>query len=244
MSNIRTLITGILILLICFATIQTSHALTEEEQALLEQLAGTYQVVIGAGIGGAGTAPEAPATGPGGPRRRGMGAGNASALPALAEFRASFDIETDDMARCVPIGAPRLATVPLSFISIYPSGDTLVLVSAYNGQARQIYLDEREPPEYIFPTKLGWSTGRFDNDELVVTTTHLTEQVIRASQRLPYSGHPDSWIEERFIVTENGVTLQLTTHDPVYFNEPQVRRSVLTRRDQSMLIYDCIPTDY
>ena len=44
------------------------------------------------------------------------------------------------------------------------------------GTERTIWMDGREhPPEYAMHTAMGFSTGKWDGDNLVVTTTHLKE---------------------------------------------------------------------
>jgi hypothetical protein len=86
---------------------------------------------------------------------------------------------------------------------------------------RTIWMDGRpHPPEYAQHTSMGFSTGKWDGDKLVVTTTHLKEGWIRRN------GVPRS---DRAVVTEyfirHGDHLTWTTiiHDPVYLTENFIR---------------------
>ncbi len=86
---------------------------------------------------------------------------------------------------------------------------------------RTIYLDGRpHPPDYAAHTWQGFSTGVWNGDALVVTTTHLKENYLRRNA-LPRS--------DRAIVTEHWIrhgdilTIVTITEDPVFLEEPLVR---------------------
>jgi hypothetical protein len=98
---------------------------------------------------------------------------------------------------------------------------------------RWIWMDGRpHPPEYAARTWLGFSTGKWEGNTLVVETTHLKDGYVERN------GAPQS---DRAVVTENWVLHGnylneiVIINDPVYFTEPLVRSSawVVDRRLQS-----------
>jgi hypothetical protein len=88
---------------------------------------------------------------------------------------------------------------------------------------RTIWMDSRaHPPAWVSHTWQGFSTGVWDGNTLVVTTTHLKPNYIRRN------GVPRS---DKAVVTEwfrlHGDYLTVTQYidDPVFLNEPLVRSS-------------------
>ena len=53
---------------------------------------------------------------------------------------------------------------------------------------RTIYMDGRRPPDGAPHTPMGYSVGRFEGDELVIETSHISPRVIR---RVGYFRHSD-----------------------------------------------------
>ena len=88
-------------------------------------------------------------------------------------------------------------------------------------QLREIWMDGREhPSEYEPHTWQGFSTGRFDGDVLVVTTTHLKAGWIRRNG-LPLSDR--ATMTERFFRHGDLMTHVEMIEDPVYLTEPLVK---------------------
>ena len=52
----------------------------------------------------------------------------------------------------------------------------MLLLHEYDTTFRQIFMDGRPLPEDPFPTWMGYSIGRWDQDVFVVTTSGLTER--------------------------------------------------------------------
>ena len=100
-------------------------------------------------------------------------------------------IEPD--ANCLPQGVPKitLAPAPWKFISL-PS--TMVILYEAFGQWRQIQMDGRTLVKDPNPSWLGYSSGRWDGDTLVVTTTGFNGKTW-----LDTGGHPTT---EALVVTE------------------------------------------
>ena len=108
--------------------------------------------------------------------------------------------------------------------------DTQRLI-AYHAHANQeeqevtIWMDGRpHPPANTLHTWSGFSTGEWEGDVLVVTTTHVKESYIRRTG-LMRSDHATGRTRWRRM----GDYLQLTTilYDPVYLAEPYIRSSTM-----------------
>jgi hypothetical protein len=86
---------------------------------------------------------------------------------------------------------------------------------------RPVYLDGRaHPPENALHTWAGFSTGKWEGDTLVITTTHLKEGYLRRNG-LPRSDK--ATLSERWIRNGDFLTVMTITYDPVYLTEPLVR---------------------
>jgi hypothetical protein len=86
---------------------------------------------------------------------------------------------------------------------------------------RTIWLDGRpHPPEYAKHTWSGFSTGRWDGNVLVVTTTHIKMGWIQRNG-VPVSDN--SVMTEYFIRHDNYLTVLGIVDDPVFLAEPMVR---------------------
>ena len=112
----------------------------------------------------------------------------------------------------------------------HPKTQELVAIKQYHStyeQTRTIYMDGRKHPgPNEAHTWMGFSTGRFDGDMLVVETTHLKFGWVRRNG-LPMSDQAK--MTEYFV--RNGETL---THifvliDPIYLTEPLVKSTDYAR---------------
>jgi hypothetical protein len=93
-------------------------------------------------------------------------------------------------------------------------------ISTYE-QTRTIWMDGRARPSANAPhTWMGFSTGRWDGDALVVETTHIKQGWVRRN------GVPSSdraTLTERFIRHGSYLTYVSIAADPVYLTEPLVK---------------------
>jgi cyclase len=93
-------------------------------------------------------------------------------------------------------------------------------ISTYE-QTRTIWMDGRPHPSPYAPhTFMGFSTGRWEGNHLVVTTTHMKQGWLRRN------GVPESdqtTMVERFIRHDKYLTHVAIISDPVYLAEPMVR---------------------
>jgi len=135
---------------------------------------------------------------------------------------------------------------PLSPIRFWPEIDHATQkLSAFHGhinmeeQETSIWMDGRpRPPENALHSWSGFSTGEWDGDTLVVTTTHLKEGYIRRSglMRSDQTVSRTRW-------RRMGDFLQATVimYDPVYLAEPYIRTTMMWMADPGMVMspYPC-----
>ena len=117
-------------------------------------------------------------------------------------------------------------------------------ISTYE-QTRTIWMDGRpHPSAYAAHTWMGFSTGRWDGDTLVVETTHIKEGWVRRN------GVPTSdlaTMRERFVRHGNYLTHISVLSDPVYLTEPLIRTTnfALNARElpEQNWLWVCEPVD-
>ena len=92
---------------------------------------------------------------------------------------------------------------------------------SWQAPERTIWMDGRpRPPEYAAHTWQGFSTGVFDGDTLVITTTHLKMGWIRRNG-IPRSDQ--ATVTERLVRHGDYLTWIVIVNDPVYLTEPFIR---------------------
>jgi hypothetical protein len=93
---------------------------------------------------------------------------------ARAAWRAFDAIRDDPIVNCTPPGMPQLITRSGRYaIRFIRSGDDIVIENEYRDLKRHVHMNAGTPSPPPVPTPLGWSTGRFDDEALVVTTTAI-----------------------------------------------------------------------
>ena len=126
--------------------------------------------------------------------------------------------EVDPTTYCLPLGMPRILSLNQPFDIVQTAQVVYMLFEAGQTQ-RRIYLDVRKLPENYPLTYMGFSTGRYDGDALVVETAAISE--------LPWldqSGTPHS---DALRVTErirrsgpNMLEIAFRFEDPKVFTRP------------------------
>lgn len=138
--------------------------------------------------------------------------------PAAAEIlKARNGVEAPG-AFCKPTGVPLLNAAPLPYKIVQTPKLVLVLYEE-NTVFRQIFLDSRKLAEGAVPRWMGYSTGRWEGDQLVVETTGVTEQ-----SWLDGMGHPHTdrmRVTERFRRRDAGhLEIQITIDDRGAYTSP------------------------
>lgn len=139
---------------------------------------------------------------------------------AIASKRTWDQARDDPSLRCEPPGMPNaiLNPYPIEFID---EGDRIRLrIEEWDG-VRLIDMSDSIAPEAPAPSRLGYSTGAWDGDTLIVRTSRID------APYLDDSGTPmsaDAQIVERFSLRrEDGrLDYEVTVSDPAYLAEPAV----------------------
>ena len=177
--------------------------------------------------------------------------GDAAGVPLTAggQWRAqSWSPEDFDVAEwvCRPHAFDYSLEGPRSWLRFRPEihEPTQTLIAYHGhiemmGQASTIWMDGRpHPPANAVHTWSGFSSGVWEGDVLVVTTTHLKETYIRRSGLMRSD---QATVRTRW--RRVGDYLQATSilYDPVQFTEPYVRSTMMWRFDPAMQLppYPC-----
>jgi hypothetical protein len=158
---------------------------------------------------------------------------------ALAEERATGAHSREDPdANCLPQGVPKIAAVPAPW-KIVQTPDLIVVVHEAFTLWRQIFLDGRRLAEGANPTWLGYSTGHWDGDALVVETTGFNGKIW-----LDQLGKPTTeqlHVTERYRRTDYGhMVIEATIDDPGAYTKPwTVRQTYHLLPDTELLEFIC-----
>jgi hypothetical protein len=142
------------------------------------------------------------------------------------------------MAYCKPTGVPLVNSIVLPYKIVQTPSLVLVLYEE-NTVFRQIFLDGRKPVEGAVPRWMGYSTGRWEGNELVVDTVGLTDQ-----SWLDGMGHPHTdrlRVIERFRRPDAGhLEIETTIDDPGAYTKPITFTVTATLvPDDDLLEYFC-----
>jgi len=174
---------------------------------------------------------------------RSAGGANRPALTPRAQADLdAFDPLDDPVIRCVPPGFPRSGLIIYPF-EIVQADDLVVFLYESFGTVRRIYMDEREFPDYLPPAISGYSTGRWDQDALVVETTRVAPGLLSGGG-IPQYG--DVSVLERYRLVDEGRGLEadVTITAPETFVETW-SRSFTWELDPEGMIFEsiCDPED-
>ncbi len=173
----------------------------------------------------AGRRPNPPGAGRGG---GGRGGGAPEMLPwaqKVFDERRATSLRDDPEARCMPQGVPKASTLPYPFEIVNASNKTLILFEMYSLR-RQIFTDGRELPkdfkDYAQPSWMGYSVGKWEGDEFVVTTAGINDKV----WNIDLAGHPHSdalRITERYHRVDFGhMDVNVTIDDSKTYAKPWI----------------------
>ncbi len=119
---------------------------------------------------------------------------------------------------CLPWGIPVNNLVPEVTKFIQAPKELIALYEVENSY-RQIYLDGRPLPEDMNPSWLGYSTGHWDGDTLVVETEGFNDRTW-----LDMSGHSHGeklHLTERYHRRDYGhMDVEMTFNDPEFYTKP------------------------
>jgi hypothetical protein len=156
--------------------------------------------------------------------------------------RAAFDpIEDDPAIYCDPASPVRFWINVNEPFEIRRDRATVVVDHQFMDSRRVVHLDETRPPAETPASTLGYSTGRFDGDALVVTTTAFAAGVLEPRRAVVHT--EDLTLTERLEVNAETRELEITwtIDDPVIFKEPYTQKEIFVRTERWSQPYDCRP---
>lgn len=144
----------------------------------------------------------------------------------------------DNLARCLPASIP-LATLLSEFTKIVQTPGLTLVMHELDNATRQIYTDGRPLPADPNPSWLGYSTGRWEGNTLVVETNGFNGKA-----PLDIMGHPRSEkmrITERYRRRDVGhLDVDITFDDPVVYTRPfSITVTYVLQPDTDVLEYFC-----
>lgn len=121
-------------------------------------------------------------------------------------------------SHCLPLPVPGIDLIGFPF-KIFQTPEALAIFYEANGVFRQIHTDGRKLPVNPFPSWMGYSTGKWEGDTLVVDTAGFNDK-----GWLDAAGHPRSEglrVQERFHRRDFGyMEMQATIEDPGVLTKP------------------------
>jgi hypothetical protein len=139
--------------------------------------------------------------------------------PLTAKGQALVDGFSEDrnpVLTCGDPGPPKSMTLP--YAHRITDAATLLIERDLMERSRIVYLGDAPAPGA--PSKLGFSTGRFDDGELVVASSNFIAD--RWGTHTGIDSSVQKHVVERFRLTEGGmgIELEITVTDPVYLAQP------------------------
>jgi hypothetical protein len=156
------------------------------------------------------------------------------AARAAREERLRSGVRDNPSVHCLPHGIPIQSLVSEVVKWIQAPGVTVVL-SETDSTYRQIYTDGRPLPKDPQPVWLGYSTGRWEGDTLVVETAGFNDK-----SWLDLAGHSHSEalrVTERYRRRDYGhMDVEATFEDPAYYTKPfSIQYTLLLQGDSDIL---------
>lgn len=156
--------------------------------------------------------------------------------------RAAFDPIKDDPAiYCDPASPVRFWVTVNEPFEIRREGNSVVVDHQFMDSRRVVHLDQTAAPAGTAPSTMGYSTGRFDGETLVVTTTSFVAATLEPRYGVMHTA--DLKLVERLAVNPETRELEITwtIDDPVIFKQPHTQKEIFVRTEQTREPYDCKP---
>ncbi len=162
---------------------------------------------------------------------------------ALYDERVRTNSHSDPENVCLPSGTPRINAAGGFPNRVIQTPAMIVILYEIKMLYRSIFLDGRTLQKDANPTWMGYSTGRWDGDALVVRTTGFNDKTWLDDQ-----GHPHS---ESLVVTERyrrpdygHLFIDITIDDPIAYEKPWTATEDLRLElDGDLLEYVCIENE-
>ena len=131
---------------------------------------------------------------------------------------ANFHEDQNPMVTCGNPGPPKAMIVPYPMMLTRPDENTIEIERELMAEKRKVYLNGTG--KMGEPSKLGYSTGRFEGDTLIVETTNFIADKWGSHTGIDSSA--EKHLVEKFTLSEDGMYLhaEITITDPVYLAKP------------------------
>ena len=132
----------------------------------------------------------------------------------------AFDEDGNPMTRCGNPGPPKAMILPYPVSITRPDDDHVVFERELMEEVRTVHLDHEHEELKKDASRLGYSVGTIDGEELVVETTNFIAD--RWGTHTGIDSSEQKQLLERFTLADGGVHLlaRITVTDPVYLSEP------------------------
>lgn len=154
-----------------------------------------------------------------------------------------FDPNDDPSFECLPATLPRTIVPVLPIQFVWVNGELLTIRYESNSTVREIHMGQSSFPANVSPSRMGYSIGRMDENELVIDSKHFTSDRWGNGRVVP-SGE-QKVVQERYSLTEDGKAMDVTytVADPEFLAGPPVEQSGAFVLRNSMILsdYDCNP---
>ncbi len=139
---------------------------------------------------------------------------------------------------CGGKGMPEIIGVP-AVTDFVDRGDSILMRIEEFDTVRTIHLNSRENPRAQPKTLLGYSTGRWEGDTLIVETGSVGAPHLRPGVPLG----PDASFVERFTPSPDGKRLNYTIvmTDPYSLTQPVEQKRSWVAIDEQVLPFNCVP---
>lgn len=167
---------------------------------------------------------------------------------AVDAYRALVDPTGENPTQwCVTHGMPEMMMGGGGYpLEVIQKPDQVTMIGEAMSETRRVYLGDRIADDAdIFPSRHGYSKGRWEGDVLVVETAHLQEM---ADSRYPHSA--DATIVERFHLTQDAdgtprLIADTTVTDPAWLARPLEYRLEWTPSPVGWILpYECREEDW
>ena len=144
----------------------------------------------------------------------------------------------DPGLRCISPGLVRLSGWPYPMEIIQEEDQITILYESFR-EVRRVYMDDRNAPENLPDSAMGYSKGHWEGSTLVIETSSLKPNFVDQAGQ-PISNQAS--VIERIVMSEDGQNLRslLTLHDPQNYQRPIIRfRQWRKTPEATMMEYDC-----
>jgi hypothetical protein len=166
-------------------------------------------------------------------------------LPLTAKGEAAitdFDPNDDPSFECQPASLPRTIVPVLPMRITRVSDELLTIQYEANNVLREVYMGKSSFPDNIPSSRMGYSIGRMEGDELVIDSKFFSYDRWGNGRGVP-SGE-QKVVQERYSLDDDGKSMDVTYtfSDPEYLSEPVERLGAyVLRPGMTISDYNCDP---